>query len=121
MVIGVPREIKPGEQRIAATPAGVHALVDAGHRVIVERDAGAGSGVRDDEYAKVGARLAHADALWKTAVLILKVKEPIEEEYPRFRRGQILFTYLHLAAAQGRRQRGRRGDRDRLRDRAAPG
>jgi alanine dehydrogenase len=98
MVIGVPREIKPGEQRIAATPAGVHALVDAGHRVIVERDAGAGSGFRDDEYAKVGARLAHADELWKTAELILKVKEPIEEEYHRFRRGQILFTYLHLAA-----------------------
>jgi alanine dehydrogenase len=98
MIIGVPREIKPGEQRIAATPAGVHALVEDGHRVIVEKDAGVGSGIRDDEYAKVGAQLAPAGEIWATADLVLKVKEPIEEEYPRFRRGQILFTYLHLAA-----------------------
>jgi alanine dehydrogenase len=98
MVIGVPREIKPGEQRVAATPAGVHALVDAGHAVIVEQGAGAGSSFRDDEYGKVGARLAAVDEVWSGADLILKVKEPIEEEYPRFRRGQILFTYLHLAA-----------------------
>src|SRR5262245_56948395 len=98
MVIGVPREIKPGEQRVAATPAGVHALVEAGHPVIVEQGAGAGSGFRDDEYGKVGARLAAVDEVWSGADLILKVKEPIEEEYPRFRRGQILFTYLHLAA-----------------------
>jgi alanine dehydrogenase len=98
MVIGVPREIKPGEQRVAATPAGVHALVEAGHRVVVEHEAGVGSGFRDDEYAKVGAQLAPVGDVWATADLILKVKEPIEEEYPRFRRGQILFTYLHLAA-----------------------
>ncbi len=98
MVIGVPREIKPGEQRVAATPAGVHALVEAGHRVLVEHEAGEGSGFRDDEYAKVGAQLAPVGDVWATADLILKVKEPIEEEYPRFRRGQILFTYLHLAA-----------------------
>ena len=98
MVIGVPREIKPGEQRVAATPAGVHALVEAGHRVVVEHEAGAGSGFRDDEYAKVGAQLAPVGDVWATADLIVKVKEPIEEEYPRFRRGQILFTYLHLAA-----------------------
>ena len=98
MVIGVPREIKPGEQRVAATPAGVHALVEASHRVVVEHEAGVGSGFRDDEYAKVGAQLAPVGDVWATADLIVKVKEPIEEEYPRFRRGQILFTYLHLAA-----------------------
>ena len=98
MVIGVPREVKPGEQRVAATPAGVHALVEAGHRVVVEHEAGVGSGFRDDEYAKVGAQPAPVADVWATAELILKVKEPIEEEYPRFRRGQILFTYLHLAA-----------------------
>ena len=98
MIIGVPREIKPGEQRVAATTAGVHALVEAGHRVVVEHEAGVGSGFRDDDYAKVGAQLAPVGDVWATAELILKVKEPIEEEYPRFRRGQILFTYLHLAA-----------------------
>ena len=98
MVIGVPREIKPGEQRVAVTPAGVHALVDAGHRVMVEREAGAGSGFRDEEYAKVGAGLSAVEEIWSAAELILKVKEPIEAEYPRFRRGQVIFTYLHLAA-----------------------
>ena len=98
MIIGVPREIKPGEQRVAATPAGVHALVEDGHRVMVEHDAGVASGIRDDEYAKVGAQLAPVAEVWRTADLVLKVKEPIAEEYPRFRRGQILFTYLHLAA-----------------------
>jgi alanine dehydrogenase len=97
MVIGVPREIKPGEQRVAATPAGVHALVEAGHPVLVEQDAGQGSGFRDDEYAQVGASLGSAEKIWSAAELILKVKEPIAEEYPRFRRAQILFTYLHLA------------------------
>jgi alanine dehydrogenase len=98
MVIGVPREIKPGEQRVAATPAAVQALVEAGHRVLVEQDAGTGSGFRDDEYAKVGASLGPVEEIWSSAELILKVKEPIAEEYPRLRAGQILFTYLHLAA-----------------------
>ncbi len=98
MLIGVPREIKPGEQRVAATPAGAHALVEAGHRVIVERGAGGGSGIRDDEYAKTGATLGSVDEVWSAADMILKVKEPIAEEYARFRRGQIVFTYLHLAA-----------------------
>lgn len=98
MIIGVPREIKPGEQRVAATPAGVHALVDAGHRVLVERDAGRGSAIRDEEYEKVGAGLGAVDEVWAAADMILKVKEPIAEEYPRHRPGQILFTYLHLAA-----------------------
>jgi alanine dehydrogenase len=98
MIIGVPREIKPGEQRVAVTPAGVHALVEAGHRVLVEQDAGTGSGFRDDEYAKVGASPGPVEEVWSAAEMILKVKEPIAEEYARLRSGQILFTYLHLAA-----------------------
>jgi len=98
VIVGVPREIKPGEQRVAVTPAGVHALVEGGHRVLVEQDAGAGSGFRDDDYAKVGASLGPVEEVWSAAEMILKVKEPIAEEYPRLRRGQVLFTYLHLAA-----------------------
>jgi alanine dehydrogenase len=98
MIIGVPREIKPGEQRVAVTPAGVHALVEAGHRVLVEQDAGNGSGFHDEEYAKVGARLGPVEEVWSTAEMILTVKEPGAEEYARLRSGQILFTYLHLAA-----------------------
>src|SRR5438105_15523829 len=98
MLIGVPREIKPGEQRVAMTPAGAQALVDAGHRVLVEHEAGGGSAIRDEEYAKVGASLSAMDEVWSTADLILKVKEPIAEEYGCLRAGQILFTYLHLAA-----------------------
>jgi alanine dehydrogenase len=98
MIVGVPREIKPGEQRVAMTPAGAQALVEAGHRVLVEHDAGSGSAIRDEEYAKVGAGLSAMDEVWSTSELILKVKEPIAEEYPRLRSGQILFTYLHLAA-----------------------
>jgi alanine dehydrogenase len=99
MIVGVPREIKPGEQRVALTPAGVHALRDAGHSVVVETSAGVGSGIRDDEYAQVGAELAAVDDVWRRADLVLKVKEPIEPEYPRLRAGQTLFTYLHLAPA----------------------
>ena len=98
MLVGVPREVKTGEQRVALTPAGAHALVEDGHRVVVEREAGAGSGMRDDEYAAAGARLAPVDEVWREADLILKVKEPVPQEYPRLRAGQVLFTYLHLAA-----------------------
>jgi alanine dehydrogenase len=98
VIIGVPREIKTGEQRVAATPAGVHALVDAGHRVIVEKSAGHGSGFQDEEYARVGATLGAVTEVWSAAELVIKVKEPIPEEYSRFRRGQLIFTYLHLAA-----------------------
>src|SRR2546425_1688185 len=99
VTVGVPREIKPGEQRVALTPAGARALAEAGHQVVVERGAGAGSSVRDDEYAAVGAALATADEVWQRADLVLKVKEPLPAEYPRLRPGQILFTYLHLAPA----------------------
>ena len=99
MIVGVPREIKPGEQRVALTPAGAQALRDAGHTVLVEKGAGLGSGIRDDEYGGVGVELAAADEVWRRAEVVLKVKEPVAEEYPRLRAGQILFTYLHLAPA----------------------
>ena len=99
MIVGVPREIKPGEQRVALTPAGAAALAEAGHRVLVEREAGVGSGFRDDEYAAVGAGLAGVEEVWRQAELVLKVKEPIEPEHDRLRPDQVLFTYLHLAPA----------------------
>ena len=98
MIIGVPKEIKSGEQRVALTPAGVHALVDQGHQVLIEPGAGVGSGFRDEEYTQLGAGLKPVEAVWAEADLILKVKEPIRAEYPRLRAKQILFTYLHLAA-----------------------
>src|SRR5215470_12143683 len=97
MIVGVPREIKPGEQRVAVTPAGVAALVEHGHRVLVERGAGAGSGIRDEDFARVGAALADVDGLWAQAELVLKVKEPLAAEHARLGPGQVLFTYLHLA------------------------
>jgi alanine dehydrogenase len=99
MNVGVPREIKPGEQRVALTPAGARALTEAGHRVVVEQGVGAGSGFRDDEYTAVGAELAAVDDVWRRAELVLKVKEPLPPEVARLRAGQTLFTYLHLAPA----------------------
>jgi alanine dehydrogenase len=99
VIVGVPREVKPGEQRVALTPPGARALVEAGHRVIIERGAGLGSSVRDEEYTREGAGLGSAGEVWKQAEMILKVKEPLPEEYPQMRPGQILFTYLHLAPA----------------------
>ncbi|SEQ62430.1 alanine dehydrogenase [Lentzea albida] len=100
MLVGVPKEIKNHEYRVAITPAGVVELVRRGHSVVVERDAGAGSSFPDQEYAAAGARIVpSADEVWGTADLVLKVKEPIEPEYHRLRRGQVLFTYLHLAAS----------------------
>jgi alanine dehydrogenase len=99
VIIGIPKEIKNNEFRVSATPAGVHAYVSAGHQVIVERSAGIGSGISDYDYIKAGATIIDkADELWQKADLIQKVKEPIEAEYKRMRRGQILYTYLHLAA-----------------------
>ena len=98
MIIGVPKEIKAGEQRVALTPAGVQALVGHGHQVLIEPGAGVGSGFRDEEYTQLGAGLRPAEAVWAEADLVLKVKEPIRAEYPRLRAKQILFTYLHLAA-----------------------
>ena len=101
MRIAVPKEVKNHEYRVAITPAGVHELVRHGHEVLVERDAGAGSAISDAEYAAAGARvLDSADEVWGAADLVLKVKEPIAEEYHRLREGQVLFTYLHLAASR---------------------
>ncbi|MCM6773484.1 alanine dehydrogenase [Nocardia sp. CDC159] len=101
MRIGVPREIKPQEERIALTPAGVVELARHGHRVLIEAGAGVGSGFGDDDYRAAGARIVgSADDVWQDAELLLKVKEPIAEEYPRLRAGQVLFTFLHLAASR---------------------
>ncbi|SDN89872.1 alanine dehydrogenase [Lentzea jiangxiensis] len=99
MRIAVPREIKNHEYRVALTPAGAHELTSRGHDVFVEQGAGLGSAITDEEYLAAGAKvLATADDVWAEGDLVLKVKEPIAEEYPRLRAGQTLFTYLHLAA-----------------------
>jgi len=101
MVIGVPREIKTNENRVALVPAGAEALVQAGHRVLVERGAGQGSGFDDDAYARAGATIVDgAVAVWENAEMILKVKEPIEPEWPLMRRDQVIFTYFHFAASE---------------------
>ena len=99
MKVGIPREVKNHEYRVAITPAGVHELVRNGHDVLVEHDAGRGSSIPNEAYVSAGASIVGtADDVWGAADLILKVKEPIAEEYPRMREGQVLFTYLHLAA-----------------------
>ncbi|MWV59761.1 alanine dehydrogenase [Rathayibacter sp. VKM Ac-2754] len=101
MRIGIPTEIKNNENRVAATPAGVHELVRRGHEVLVQSGAGLGSRLSDEDFVAAGARIAaDADEVWSEADLVLKVKEPIEAEYPRMRSGQVLFTYLHLAASR---------------------
>ena len=98
MIIGVPKEIKDNEARVGVTPAGVKALTEAGHTVLVEALAGAQSGFPDDEYSHAGAEIvAEAANVWSRAETIVKVKEPIEREYAFFREGLVLFTYLHLA------------------------
>ncbi len=100
MKIGIPRELKIHEYRVAMTPAGVLELSRRGHEVLVERDAGAGSAFPDADYVAAGARIVPgADDVWGEAELVLKVKEPVAEEYHRMRKGQTLFTYLHLAAS----------------------
>lgn len=99
MRIGVPKEVKNHEYRVAITPIGVHELVAHGHEVVIERDAGAGSQIPDEEYAAAGASiLDSADDVWGSVDTVLKVKEPVAEEYHRLREGLTLFTYLHLAA-----------------------
>jgi len=101
MIVGVPKEIKNNEFRISTTPAGVHQFVTAGHQVIVESNAGLGSAITDQDYINAGAQIvATADEVWQKADMVIKVKEPIAAEYPRMRKGQILFTYLHLAASR---------------------
>jgi alanine dehydrogenase len=101
MIVGVPREIKNREYRVAITPAGVHELARHGHEVVIESGAGVGSSIPDEDFTAAGAKmLPTADDVWQTAELVLKVKEPVAEEYHRMRRDQVLFTYLHLAASR---------------------
>jgi alanine dehydrogenase len=99
--VGIPREVKNHEYRVAITPAGVHELVKHGHEVFVETDAGVGSSITNEEFETAGAKiLPSADDVWAEGDLVLKVKEPVAEEYHRMRRDQVLFTYLHLAASR---------------------
>src|ERR1700722_7030182 len=95
MIIGVPREVKDHESRVGVTPAGAKALVDAGHKVLVEHNAGALSAMPDDEYQAAGAEIVgSAHDVWRLAEMIVKVKEPVDKEYRHFREGLVLFTYL---------------------------
>ena len=101
MIIGVPKEIKTNENRVAVVPAGVEMLVSDGHKVLVEGNAGVGSGFPDDVYEQVGATMvAKAADVWAPADMIVKVKEPIASEWPMIREGQVIFTYYHFAAAE---------------------
>src|ERR1700754_2658125 len=98
MIIGVPKEVKDHESRVGVTPAGVKALVEAGHKVLVEQKAGALSAMPDEEYQSAGAEIVgSAHDVWRLAEMVVKVKEPVEKEYKHFREGLVLFTYLHLA------------------------
>ena len=99
MKIGVPKEIKTNENRIALVPAGAETLIGAGHSVLIETGAGLGSGFSDEDFTSVGATIApDADAVWRDSEMIMKVKEPIKVEWPRMRKGQLVFTYFHFAA-----------------------
>lgn len=99
MIIGIPREIKNNENRVALTPAGTEQFVQQGHKVLIEVNAGLGSGYTDEEYRNAGAQIeSSADVVWNQSEMVLKVKEPLPEEYRYFRKDLILFTYLHLAA-----------------------
>jgi len=101
MLIGIPKEIKPNENRVSMVPAGVEALVGQGHTVVVEESAGIGSGFDDDTYIGAGASiLGTAEEVWQQAEMIVKVKEPIAVEWPRMRSGQLIYTYFHFAAAE---------------------
>lgn len=100
MIIGVPKEIKPAENRVALVPAGCELLVANGHQVLLEQGAGSGSGFDDEQYRAAGAQVvASAADVWERAEMIMKVKEPIAVEWPRMRRGQVIYTYFHFAAA----------------------
>ncbi len=101
MIVGVPSEVKHQEYRVACTPSGVHELVQAGHRVLVQEGAGVGSSIPDGEFSAAGATIVStADETWGEAEMVLKVKEPIAEEYHQLRKDLVLFTYLHLAASR---------------------
>jgi len=98
MIVGVPKEIKTDEYRVAMIPVGVEELTRAGHKVIIQAGAGQGSGIADEQYAKHGAAIDGAAAIWGQADLIVKVKEPLSQEWPMLSRGQMVFTYFHFAA-----------------------
>jgi alanine dehydrogenase len=101
VIVGVPKEIKTAENRVALVPAGAESLSGDGHTVLVEQGAGLGSGFSDDAYRAAGAEIApSADAVWAKAEMIMKVKEPIEPEWSRIRKGQVVFTYFHFAASE---------------------
>jgi alanine dehydrogenase len=101
MVIGVPKEIKNNESRVALTPSGAHELIRRNHQVLIETKAGDGSGFVDADYLAIGARIVStADEVWNHAEMIMKVKEPIEEEYTKCRPGQLIFTYFHFASSE---------------------
>ena len=98
MIIGVPKEIKTNENRVALVPGGAGTLVQAGHTVLVEKGAGLGSGFEDQQYMEAGAKMLSVEEVWAQAEMIMKVKEPIKVEWPRMRRDQVIFTYFHYAA-----------------------
>jgi len=98
MIVGVPREVKQDEYRVAMTPAGVMTLKQQGHKVVVESGAGMGTHIADEDYVEAGAQIANVEEVWKSADLIVKVKEPQAAEFPRIRNNQLLFTYFHFAA-----------------------
>src|SRR3954464_12427840 len=98
MIVGVPKEVKDNEYRVAMTPAGVMSLRHHGHEVVVEKGAGAGTHITDEEYRAAGAEIADVEKVWAKADLIVKVKEPQAIEYPRIKAGQLVFTYFHFAA-----------------------
>jgi alanine dehydrogenase len=101
MIIGVPKEIKSHENRVALVPGGVDTLIHAGHTVLIERSAGVGSGFEDDSFSALGAEIVDDAAdVWRRADMIVKVKEPIEREWPHMRRDQLIFTYFHFAASE---------------------
>ncbi|HHT9118550.1 MAG TPA: alanine dehydrogenase, partial [Candidatus Hypogeohydataceae bacterium YC38] len=100
MIIGVPKETKVDEYRVALVPVGAEELVKHGHRVLVEKGAGLGSGITDEEYIKAGAKLVNGiERIYEEANMVLKVKEPLPEEYTLLREGQIVFTFFHFAAS----------------------
>lgn len=101
MIIGIPREIKPNEERVALTPSAVSRLVKENNKVLIEKDAGIGAGYTNEEYKTAGAQIIHShEKIFESSDMIIKVKEPLPEEYPLLNEGQILFTFLHLAASK---------------------
>src|SRR5215207_10246802 len=102
MIVGVPKEVKQDEYRVAMVPAGVEELTRAGHTVLIQSGAGSGSGISDEQYTAVGAQIvATREEVWQRADLIVKVKEPLKDEWPLMRPGQTVFTYFHFAADRG--------------------